>query len=129
MRPRTILLIDSDQSTRRQRAVMLLTHGFTVRAVEGLENVTLPFTRPAPDLVLVRADQSPDRSDSAYTLIRNAVPGQRIGFLLDDGHRLCQVYVNGVLTRPREELSGDLIQAVEAMFETQPGVQHAAVGS
>jgi len=116
MRRRTILLIDGNQSTRRQRAIMLVTHGFVVRAAESLEDVELPFA-PAPDLVLLRADSTPDRFDSAYTLIRNAVHGQRIGFLLDDGHYLCELFVDGVLARPREELAGDLIGFVEAMFE------------
>lgn len=117
MKRRTILLIDGDQSTRRQRAIMLVTHGFVVRAAESVQDVELPFAHPAPDLVLLRAEDPPDRSDSAYTLIKNAVPGQRIGFLLDDGHYLCELFVDGVLVRPREELSGDLIRAVEAMFE------------
>lgn len=117
MKRRTILLIDGDQSTRRQRAIMLVTHGFVVRAAESVQDVELPFAHPAPDLVLLRAEDPPDRSDSAYTLIRNAVPGQRIGFLQDDGHYLCELFVDGVLVRPREELSGDLIRAVEAMFE------------
>jgi CheY-like chemotaxis protein len=118
MQPRTILLIDSDQSTRRQRALMLLTHGYLVSSVESLNEVKLPFTHP-PDLVLVRVDEPPDRSDSAFALIRNAAPGQRIGFLLDDGHHLCQLFVNGVLVRPQQALAGDLIEEVEAMFDTQ----------
>jgi len=117
MRRRTILLIDDNQSTRRQRAIMLVTHGFVVRAAERVEDVELPFARPAPDLVLLRVNGPPDRSDSAYMLIRNAMPGQRIGFLLDDGHYLCEVFVDGVLVRAREELAGDLIESVEAMFE------------
>ena len=117
MKRRTILLIDEDQSTRRQRAIMLLTHGFVVRAAESVQDLELPFTHPAPDLVLLRADSPPDPSDSAYTLIRNAVPGQRIGFLLDDGQYLCELFVDGVRARSREELAGDLIQCVEAMFE------------
>jgi DNA-binding response OmpR family regulator len=129
MKRRTILLIDSDRSTRRQRVCMLLTHGYLVHAAERVEDLDLPFNRPAPDLVLLRVDEPPDRSNSAYEQIRKAAPGQRIGFLLDDRHRLCQVFVNDVLTRPREELAGDLIQAVAAMFEMQPAAQHAALGN
>jgi len=117
MRRRTILLIDGNQSTRRQRAIMLVTHGFVVRAAESVQDVELPFAPPAPDLVLLREDSTPDRFDSAYMLIRSAVPGQRIGFLLDDGHYLCELFVDGVLVRPREELAGDLIGSVEAMLE------------
>jgi CheY-like chemotaxis protein len=117
MRRRTILLIDGDQSTRRQRAIMLVTHGFVVRAAKAIEDVELPFAHPAPDMVLLRVGEPPDRSDSAYMLIRNAVPDQRIGFLLDDGHYLCELFVDGVLVRPREEIAGDLIPSVEAMFE------------
>lgn len=119
MRPRTILLIDRDQSTRRQRVIMLLTHGFLVRAAGRLEDVDLPFASPAPDLVLLRVEEPPDRADSSYTLIRNAAPRQRIGFLVDDRHYLCELFVDGVLVRPREELAGDLIQSVEAMFEAE----------
>lgn len=52
MRRRTILLIDGNQSTRRQRAIMRVTHGFVVRAAENIQDVELPFTHPAPDLVL-----------------------------------------------------------------------------
>lgn len=117
MKRRTILLIDGDQSTRRQRAIMLVTHGFVVRAAESVQDVELPFVHPAPDLVLLRADSPPDRSESAYTLIRKAAPRQRIGFLSDDGHYLCELFVDGVLVRRREELAGDLIRSVEAMFE------------
>lgn len=131
MRPRTILLIDGNQSTRRQRAIMLVTHGFVVRAAESMQEVKLPFAHPAPDLVLLRADGPPDPSDSAYALIRNAVPGQRIGFLLDDGHYLCELFVDGLLVRPRKELAGDLIQSVEAMFEgkLQSSAKSVCVGN
>jgi len=129
MKPRTILLIDSDQSTRRQRALVLLTHGYLVRALEKVENLELPFTGPAPDLVLLRVDEPHDRPGGAYNVIRVAAPKQRIGFVLDDGHELCQVFVNGVLTRPREELASDLIEAVNTMFETKSVAQAAVVGS
>lgn len=128
MNRRNILLIDSDQSTRRQRVVMLLTHGYAVRAAKTLDDLELPFTDPLPDLVLLRAEESPNRP-SAYELIRKAVPGQSIGVLPEDGHKLCQLFMNGVLTLPRTELAGDLIQAVEAMFETQFAKQRAASGS
>lgn len=129
MKPRTVLLIDSDQSTRRQRVVMLLTHGYMVRAEEKLEDLELPFAGRAPDLVLLRVDESHQRPDSAYLAIRRAAPNQRIGFLLDDGHELCQVFINGVLVRPREKLAGDLIQAVKTMFEDESVAQTAALGS
>jgi len=129
MKPRTILLIDNNQSTRRQRVVMLLTHGYLVRAEEKIEDLTLPFAAPAPDLVLLRGDEAHDHPESAYAAIRRAAPNQKIGFLLDDGHYLCQVFVNGVLAKGREELAGDVIQAVETMFEPESVAQHAAVGS
>jgi hypothetical protein len=124
------LLIDSDQSTRRQRVIMLVTHGFTAHAVERVEDVKLPFPSPAPDLVLLRVEEPPDHSDSAYMLIRNAAPRQRIGFLTDDRHFLCELFVDGVLVRPRQSLGGDLIQSVEAMFEAEFefSEKHAAVG-
>ena len=128
MKPRTILLIDSNQSTRRQRTVMLLTHGYLVRAEERIEDLKLPFAAPAPDLVLLRGDEA-HGPESAYAAIRRAAPNQKIGFLLDDGHYLCQLFVNGILTRRREELAGDLIEAVKAMFETDSVAQHAACGS
>ncbi len=128
MKPRTILLIDNNQSTRRQRVVMLLTHGYLVRSEETIKDLKLPFTAPAPDLVLLRGDEAHDRPESAYVAIRRAAPNQKIGFLLDDGHYLCQVFVNGILAKRREEVAGDLIQAVEAMFEPE-FAQHAAVGS
>lgn len=118
MKPRTILLIDSDQSTRRHRSLMLLTHGYLVSSVESVDSVKLPFACP-PDLVLLRVDEPRDRSDSAFALIRKFAPGQRIGFLLDDGHNLCQLFVDGVLVRPQEMLSGQLIQEVAAMFDPQ----------
>ncbi len=129
MKPRTILLIDSNQSTRRQRVVMLLTHGYLVRAEETIENLKLPFAPPAPDLVLLRGDEAHDRPESAYAAIRRATPNQKIGFLLDDGHHLCQLFVNGILIRPCEELAGDLIEVVNAMFETDSMAQHAVCGS
>ena len=129
MKPRTILLIDHNQSTRRQRVVMLLTHGFLVRAEETIKNLKLPFAAPSPDLVLLRGDEAHDRPESAYMAIRRAKPNQKIGFLLDDGHYLCQVFLDGSLTRQREELAGDLIEAVKAMFETDSVAQHAACGS
>jgi len=128
MKPRTILLIDNNQSTRRQRVVMLLTHGYLVRAEEKIEHLKLPFTAPAPDLVLLRADKVHDGPESAYATIRRAAPNQKIGFLLDDGHYLCELLVDGILTRRREELAGDLIEAVKAMFETDSVAQHAACG-
>jgi len=128
MKPRTILLIDNNQSTRRQRVVMLLTHGYLVRAEEKIEHLKLPFTAPAPDLVLLRADKVHDGPESAYATIRRAAPNQKIGFLLDDGHYLCELFVDGILTRRREELAGDLIEAVKAMFETDSVAQHAACG-
>jgi len=129
MKSRTILLIDNNQSTRRQRAVMLLTHGYLVRSEETIKDLKLPFAAPAPDLVLLRGDEAHDHPESAYVAIRRAAPNQKIGFLLDDGHYLCQVFVNGILAKRREELSGDLIQAVEAMFEPESIAQHACVGS
>ena len=129
MKPRTILLIDSDQSTRRQRVLMLLTHGYLVSAEKKLDNLELPFTRPAPDLVLLRVDEPHDRLDGAYQVIREAAPRQRIGFVLDDGHELCQVFVDGVLTRPREELASDLIEDVNTMFGTESVAQSSVVGS
>lgn len=130
-RPRSILLIDNDQSTRRRRVLMLLTHGFIVHAVERVEDVKLPFPSPAPDLVLMRMEEPPDHSDGAYMLIRNAAPRQRIGFLLEDRNFLCELFVDGVLVRPREALAGDLIQSVEAMFEVDSefSAKHAALGS
>ena len=117
MKTRTILLIDSYQTTRRQRVVMLLTHGYLVHAAERVEDLQLPFAAPAPDLVLLRADKPPDRSDSAFVLIRDAAPKQKIGFLLDDGHELCQLFVNGKLARAGEFLDQDLIQTVATIFE------------
>lgn len=129
MKPRTILLIDNNQSTRRQRVVMLLTHGYLVRAEETIEDLKLPFAAPAPDLILLRGDESHDRPESAYATIRRAAPNQKIGFLLDDGHYLCQLFVDGILTRQGEELTGDLIEAVKAMFETDSVAENAACGS
>lgn len=129
MRSRTILLIDSDQSTRRQRVVMLLTHGYLVRAEESIDKLKLPFAGSPPDLVLLRADEPQDRPESAYAAIRNAAPNQRIGFLLEDGHKLCELFVNGILARPQERVAGDLIDAVKAMFETRPFARHAMCGS
>lgn len=129
MKRRTILLIDDNQSTRRQRVVMLLTHGYVVHAAERVEDLELPFTSPVPDLVLLRADEAADRPDGAYELIRRAMPRQRIGFLPHDGHELCQMFMDGVLTRPREVLAGNLIQTVEAIFEKQLARQCAALGS
>ena len=129
MKLRTILLIDSNQSTRRQRVVMLLTHGYLVRAEERIEDLKLPFAAPAPDLVLLRGDEAHDRPESAYVAIRRAAPNQKIGFLLDDGHHLCQLFVNGILTRRHEEFAGDLIEAVKAMLETDSVAQHVAFGS
>ena len=117
MKSRTILLIDSDQTTRRQRVVMLVTHGYLVRTAERVEDLQLPFASPAPDLVLLRADTPTDRADSAFALIRNAAPEQKIGFLLDDGHELCQLFVNGKLARAGEFLDQDLIQIVATIFE------------
>jgi len=130
MKSRTILLIDSDQTTRRQRVAMLVTHGYLVRTAERVEDLQLPFTAPAPDLVLVRADKPPDRADSAFALIRNAAPGQKIGFLLDDGHELCQVFVNGKLARAGEFLDQDLIQTVATIFDDECGAgrKHTSVG-
>jgi len=116
MKSRTILLIDSKQSTRRQRVAMLVTHGYLVRAEESIEELDLPFAGAAPDLVLLRVDEPPDRAESAYVAIRRAAPNQKIGFLLDDSHYLCEVFVNGILTRRREALSGDLIEAVSMML-------------
>jgi DNA-binding NarL/FixJ family response regulator len=121
MKSRTILLIDSNQSTRRQRAAMLLTHGYLVRAEESIENLNLPFREPPPDLVLLRVDEPPDRPESAYAAIREAAPNQTIGFLLDDSHHLCQVFVNGILSKRREELAGDLIETVNMIFEAKSG--------
>jgi len=118
MKPRTILLIDNDQSTRRQRSLMLLTHGYIVSSAQSVAEVQLPFATP-PDLVLLRVDEPPDRFDSAFELIRRVAPDQRIGFLLDDDHTLCQLYVDGVLARPRQMIDGELIQEVEAMFDVQ----------
>lgn len=129
MNRRNILLIDDNQSTRRQCVVMLLTHGYAAHAVESVGDLELPFTSPAPDLVLLRADEPPDHPDGAYELIRRAMPRQKIGFLLQDGQELCQMFMDGVLTRPREELAGNLIQTVEAIFEKQLARQCAAFGS
>jgi hypothetical protein len=129
MKSRTILLIDSDQSTRRQRVVMLLTHGYLVRAEESIEKLKLPFAGSPPDLVLLRADEPQDRPESAYAAIRNAVPNQRIGFLLEEGHKLCELFLDGILARPREQVGGDLIHAVKAMFETRSFARHAMCGS
>lgn len=129
MNRRNILLIDDNQSTRRQRIVMLLTHGYMVHAARRVEDVKLPFTSPVPDLVLLRADEPPDHPDGAYELIRRAMPRQRIGFLLQDRHELCQVFMDGVLMRPREELAENVIQTVEAIFERQLARQCAALGS
>ena len=128
MNRRSILLIDDNQSTRRQRAVMLLTHGYLVHCAETIEDLELPFASPAPDLVLLRADEPPDDPDGAYELIRRCMPRQKIGFLPHDGHRLCQMFMDGVLTRPREELTGNLIQTVEAIFEKHLARHWAALG-
>ena len=130
MKRRTILLIDSDQTTRRHRVVMLVTHGYLVRTAERVEDLQLPFAPPAPDLVLLRADKPPDRLDSAFALIRNAAPEQKIGFLLDDGHELCQLFVNGKLARAGEFLDQDLIQTVATIFEdeSQARAKHTSVG-
>jgi len=130
MKNHTILLIDSDRTTRRQRVVMLVTHGYLVRTAERVEDLQLPFAPPAPDLVLLRADKPPDRANSAFALIRNAAPDQKIGFLLDDGHELCQLFVNGKLTRAGEFLDQDLIQTVATIFadENRARAKHTSVG-
>lgn len=79
----------------------------------------LPFTSPVPDLVLLRGDEPADDPDGAYELIRRAMPSQKIGFLLHEGHELCDMFMDGVLTRPREEVAGNVIEVVEVMFEKQ----------
>ena|SRR5690348_12853735 len=130
MKNRTILLIDSDQTTRRQRVVMLVTHGYQVRTAERVEELQLPFVSSAPDLVLLRADKPTDRPDSAFALIRNAAPEQKIAFLLDDGHELCQLFVNGKLARAGEFLDQDLIQTVATIFddESHARTKHTSAG-
>jgi hypothetical protein len=128
MKPHTILLIDGNQSTRRQRIVMLLTHGYSIRAEHSIEDLNLPLKEPLPDLVLLRGDEQHDRPESAYVAIRKVAPHLKIGFLLDDGHRLCEVFANGVLIKHREELAGDLIGTVKSMFESKLAGNLATVG-
>ena len=128
-KPRTILLIDRDQSTRRQRAVMLLTHGYLVQSAETVEDLKLPFIGSPPDLILLRLKEPHDHPKGDYAAIRKALPNQRIGVIFDDGHELCEVFVDGVLARPREELVDDLMDAVKSMFETGSIAKHAILGS
>ena len=130
MKSRTILLIDSDQTSRRQRVIMLITHGYAVRTAESVEDVQLPFAPPMPDLVLLRADTPPDGTDSAFALIRSAAPDQKIAFLLEDGHEVCQLFVNGKLVRAREILDEDLIDTVATIFEgkSEAIARYTAVG-
>ena len=82
------------------------------------------------DLVIDHSVQV-DVFGTPFAIIRNAAPAQRIGFLLDDNHRLCQMFVNGVLVRPRQALSGDLIEEVEAMLDVNCGsfARPVSVGS
>lgn len=91
---RTILLVDDRSGRRNLRAIVLTTHGYDVQCVANLVDAQRQYRRFAPDLVLLGLSgnaRSAYRPDPFWC----SQPGQRFGFLLNEGQNLCAVLFNG----------------------------------
>lgn len=113
-RARTILLVDDQARRRNLRAIVLTTHGYDVQCVTNLVDAQRQYRQQAPDLVLlgltgnVRSAYRPD-------LFWSSQPGQRFGFLLNEGQNLCPVLFNG-RTVLSSEGPDDFVARVAMLF-------------
>lgn len=114
-KPQRILLVDDDASRRNTRAVILLTHGYDVESVATISDALDACETDEPDLLLIGTTQRAS-SRSLLEQIGKSYPRQRVGFLLDEGEKLCAVQFDGELLLA-EEAAGDWIARVATLLD------------
>lgn len=97
-----ILLVDDDQQLRATRTAMLSTHGYEVESVRDTTEACPRWHANRPHLVLLALSQAADRDFIWCQGLRDAIPAQRIGFLLAQTQYLCPVFLEGGVILPGE---------------------------
>lgn len=113
-RAKRILLLDDDASRRSTRAVILLTHGYEVESVANISDALRACGADEPDLLLIGVTET-TASRSWPERIAKRYPRQRVGFLLNEGEKLCAVQFDGELLLA-EEGPSDLISRVAMLL-------------
>lgn len=108
-----ILLVDDDSQARRFRALMLLTHGYTVDAVGSLADLDRPWEKARYDLVLLCMGSNMRYEVGSWARIQREDPTQGFMFVLNGSERLCPLFLDGKQVRD-EERSDSFLQRVQA---------------
>ena len=110
-----ILLVDDNQQLRDTRAVMLSTQGYQVESVRDTTEACLRWHANRPHLVLLALSKAADRDFIWCQGLRDAVPAQRVGFLLAESQYLCPVFLEGGVFL-RGEGPEDFLTRVQSML-------------
>lgn len=108
-----ILLVDDDSQARSFRALMLLTHGYTVETVGSLADLDHPWEEARYDLVLLCLGSNMRCEVGSWKRIQREYPRQEFMFVLNGSERLCPLFLDGKQVRD-EEGSDSFLQRVEA---------------
>jgi CheY-like chemotaxis protein len=116
-RAKKILLLDDDALRRSTRAVILLTHGYDVESVATMSDALRVCGADEPDLLLIGVTQRMTPR-SWLDRIGKSHPRQRVGFLLNEGEKLCSVQFEGELLMA-EEGPADLVSRVAMLLNRE----------
>ncbi len=114
-RRKRILLLDKNQKTRDQHAIVLHASGYDVESAGNDPDAYLLCDSFRPDLVLVGFSEPTAGTRDVTDKMRRQNPNQRIAFLPRESLYLCPVFYNGELLRNGEGSAG-FVERVEALL-------------
>lgn len=114
-RRKKILLVEEHDGARRERAIILSTHGYEVQTTNSAAEAHQLWHATRPDLVLLAAERHTDTAQGLWEAITQADPQQRIAFLHADSLYLCPVLHEGEIVR-KPEVTGDFLERVGALL-------------
>lgn len=114
---RRVLLVDDNDGARRMRALMLLTHGFTVDAISSLRDLDRPWEQTRYGLVLLSLTSAMRKDMASWKRIQQEHPAQEFMFLLSATTRLCPLFLDGDQVRT-EEWPDSFLPRVQAAFSS-----------
>ena len=112
---RRVLLVDDDERARRTRALMLVTHGYTVDTIGSLRELDHAWERERYGLVLLSMTSGMKGELGSWKSIQREHPTQEFMFLLSASARLCPLFLDGDQVRD-EEWPDSFLPRVQAAF-------------
>lgn len=108
-----ILLVDTDENSRKHRAHMLATNGYGVDTISTLSGLGRPWKDAKYRLVLLGIGPRWNTEMEAWKRIQQDYPTQKFMFLLNVSERLCPLFLDDDKIRD-EESSDAFLQRVKS---------------